>query len=89
VQSRTTAAEGHPVCTSEVLGARKIGEEAAKVAWPRSLTARGIHPRIGLSHERARGGLSRPLGPERSAARKHSVAWMANVPKKLQLTIYA
>ena len=27
--SRTTGAEGHPVCTSEVLGARKIGEEAA------------------------------------------------------------
>src|SRR4051812_756173 len=29
VPSRTTGAEGHPVCTSEVLGARKIGEEAA------------------------------------------------------------
>ena len=33
VQSRTTGAEGHPVCTSEER-ARKIGEEAAKVAWP-------------------------------------------------------
>jgi hypothetical protein len=28
-QSRTTGAEGHPVCTSEALRARKIGEEAA------------------------------------------------------------
>lgn len=33
VQSRTTGTEGHPVCTSEAR-ARKIGEEAAKVAWP-------------------------------------------------------
>jgi len=32
--SRTTGAEGHPVCTSDALGARKIGEEAAEVAWP-------------------------------------------------------
>ena len=29
MQSRTIGAEGHPVCTSEALGARKIGEEAA------------------------------------------------------------
>jgi len=42
--SRTTGAEGHPVCTSEVLGARKIGEEAAEVAWPRSLTDGGFTP---------------------------------------------
>ena len=39
----------------------------------------GIHPRI--SHERERGGLSRPEGPQRSVARKHSVARMATCPK--------
>src|SRR5579871_50499 len=37
--------EGHPVCTSEAR-ARKMGEAAVEVAWPRSLTgARGdSHP---------------------------------------------
>lgn len=39
MQSRTTAAEGHPVCTSEALGARKNGEEAAKVARPDRMPA--------------------------------------------------
>lgn len=31
----------------------------------------------GFPHERAEGGGSRPAGPQRSAARKHSVARMA------------
>ena len=35
---------GFRVCTSEVLGERKIGEGAAKVAWPRSLTDWGFTP---------------------------------------------
>ena len=46
------------------------------------LDGRGIDPRICLSHEMARGGLSRPLiRTGANAARKQSVAWMADVPK--------
>ena len=58
VQSRTTGAEGHPVCTSEALRARKIGEEAAKVARP-ILDGTGDSPPF-LCTMRARGGGSRP-----------------------------
>lgn len=43
------------------------------------LDGAGIHP--WLSHERARGGDSRPTGPKRSAARKHAVARMATCPE--------
>jgi hypothetical protein len=50
--SRTGGGEG-PVCTSEVLGARKIGEEPAEVAWPRSLTDGGFTPQLQKSSRRS------------------------------------
>lgn len=64
--SRTGGAEGLPGCTSEALGARKLGRGRAERRRV-SLMPRGIHPRLFASG--ARRGVKRPAGPERSAAR--------------------
>jgi hypothetical protein len=66
--------EGLPGCTSDALGARKLGRGHASRRWE-SLTPRGLHPRF-FAREGER-GCPPSAGPKRSGARKHSVAWMA------------
>jgi hypothetical protein len=46
--SRTGGGEGLPGCTSEVLGARKLGRGHAE-RRRKSLTSRGIHPLFSIS----------------------------------------
>jgi hypothetical protein len=86
-QSRTTGAEGHPVCTSEAR-ARKIGEAAAQVARPDPLQAHGGTPpaftcqnaaapsgirfKADRPPHQGREGRQRPSIEDR--ARKHAVA---------------
>lgn len=79
-QSRTGGAGGLPGCTSEALRARKLGRDRSSRRRA-SFTARGILPPFFL-RERARGGGSRPAGPQRSGARKHAVARMATRPEQ-------
>ena len=86
LQSRTTAAEGHPVCTSEALGARKIGEEVAEVAWHRSLTAGGFTPGF---HTREQKGA---VAVRRTAAKRSPEALGrrdGDVPRSIRVMEYS